>query len=71
EIGIDPEKFMDGEYALKAPVLDAQGEFMPFVAPKGRRLPPARHLFRAVGCNHCHGSGYSGRTGIYEVLTIS
>lgn len=22
------------------------------------------------GCNHCHGSGYKGRIGIYEVLTL-
>ncbi|OMG56379.1 secretion system protein E [Azonexus hydrophilus] len=23
-----------------------------------------------AGCNHCHGSGYKGRVGIYEVLTL-
>lgn len=25
-------------------------------------------LFKGVGCSHCHGSGYRGRIGIYEVL---
>jgi len=27
-------------------------------------------LFRPVGCAHCQGLGYKGRTGIYEVLVI-
>jgi type IV pilus assembly protein PilB len=27
--------------------------------------------FRAVGCDRCKGSGYKGRTGIYEVMPIT
>jgi len=27
--------------------------------------------YEPVGCKHCAGSGYRGRTGIYEVMTIS
>ena len=27
--------------------------------------------YGAVGCDHCKGTGYKGRTGIYEVMTIS
>jgi type IV pilus assembly protein PilB len=27
--------------------------------------------YEAVGCKHCGGSGYRGRTGIYEVMSIS
>ncbi len=27
-------------------------------------------LFHGIGCNHCRGSGYSGRIGIYELLVI-
>ena len=27
--------------------------------------------YEAVGCKHCGGSGYKGRTGIYEVMTVS
>jgi type IV pilus assembly protein PilB len=26
---------------------------------------------RGAGCDHCHGSGYSGRVGIYEVMEIT
>jgi general secretion pathway protein E len=28
-------------------------------------------LFRACGCEACHGQGYRGRSGIYEVVAIS
>ncbi len=71
EVGIDAEKFMDGVPPLKAPVLDEHGEHVPLKAWKGRRLPPPRHLYRAKGCAQCHGSGYAGRTGVYEVLSIT
>ena len=27
-------------------------------------------LYRAVGCEHCRGSGYRGRTGIHELLVL-
>lgn len=34
---------------------------------------PARpiHLFRAVGCNACHNTGYQGRVGLHELLVIT
>jgi general secretion pathway protein E len=28
-------------------------------------------IYRAVGCRHCRGTGYRGRTGIYELLVTS
>ena len=28
-------------------------------------------LFSAVGCNECNGTGYKGRSGVYEVLTMT
>ena len=28
------------------------------------------HFHRAVGCRRCGGSGYRGRTGIYEVMVV-
>jgi len=42
-----------------------------------KRLGPlfARHgitkNFKGKGCSHCHGSGYSGRVGLYEVLVFN
>jgi type IV pilus assembly protein PilB len=29
------------------------------------------HFHKAVGCRRCGGSGYRGRTGIYELMRIS
>jgi general secretion pathway protein E len=29
-----------------------------------------REIYRAKGCNHCHGGGYRGRTAIYELLIV-
>jgi type II secretory ATPase GspE/PulE/Tfp pilus assembly ATPase PilB-like protein len=28
-------------------------------------------LERGTGCNHCRGTGYRGRTGIYELLPMT
>jgi len=28
-------------------------------------------VFEAVGCSRCAGSGYRGRLGVYEVMTVS
>jgi len=44
-----------------APLTDAQIAFV------GHDIPNAR---KAVGCAHCHGSGYAGRTAIHEVLVV-
>ena len=32
---------------------------------------PGGHLFRGAGCNQCFGTGYKGRCGIYELMTVS
>jgi len=34
-------------------------------------LPEGAMVFRAVGCAHCHNTGYRGRTGIYELIPVS
>ncbi|HWB79310.1 MAG TPA: ATPase, T2SS/T4P/T4SS family [Nannocystaceae bacterium] len=73
DVGIEPEKFFAGELSLRAPLIDADGLPMPIVAPAGRTLPPKGHLWEAnpTGCDRCGGSGYTGRTGVYEVLPIT
>ncbi len=30
-----------------------------------------RFLYRPVGCEHCYGSGYRGRHGIYEIMPVT
>jgi len=37
----------------------------------GLRWTGKNRLYRGTGCRHCGGTGYSGRTGIFEVLTVS
>ncbi len=34
-------------------------------------LPPDAHLFRGKGCSECRGTGYRGRSGIYEFLPMT
>ncbi|MBL4689804.1 MAG: Flp pilus assembly complex ATPase component TadA [Nannocystaceae bacterium] len=71
EMGVDPERFFDGVPSLKRPVIDENNEALAVVAPEGRQLPPSGHVWEAKGCDRCGGTGYAGRTGVYEVLTIS
>ncbi len=34
------------------------------------KIPEGSVIFRAVGCERCHHSGYRGRTGIYELIPV-
>ena len=73
ELNIDPAKFAAGQgaAALRVPVRDEHGN-TEALTPQGKcKIPPKGKVWEARGCEHCHGIGYSGRTGIYEVLPIS
>lgn len=70
-MGMIPAAFFVGEPCLKVPVRDAKGQVMPIVPPKGYSLPPLGMLWQAKGCDRCNGTGYRGRTGVYEVLRIT
>jgi general secretion pathway protein E len=37
----------------------------------GGALPQGAPVWRAVGCGDCGGNGYTGRTGVYEVVAIT
>jgi general secretion pathway protein E len=71
DMGIIPEAFFAGEQCLKIPVRDAKGKVVPITAPNGYSLPPRGMLWTAVGCDRCNGTGYRGRTGVYEVLQVT
>ncbi len=73
DMGVDPERFFAGEMPLMQPLLDADGLPQPIVAGSGRKLPPQGKVWNANphGCDRCGSTGYSGRTGVYEVLQIS
>lgn len=38
---------------------------------KAQYLAAPRHFFTGGGCEECHGLGYKGRVGIYEILIMS
>ncbi|HUS63953.1 MAG TPA: type II secretion system ATPase GspE [Kofleriaceae bacterium] len=56
ELGLDPATFYAGGY--------------PLPAVKGSRQIPPGTVLRARGCPTCLDAGYSGRTGIYEMLMV-
>jgi len=33
-------------------------------------IPEGEMIYRAVGCDQCHHSGYRGRAGLYEIITV-
>lgn len=37
----------------------------------GLDVQPGRILFRSRGCERCHHTGYRGRTGVFEILTLT
>jgi general secretion pathway protein E len=57
ELGLDPDRFFAGDYELPA----VKGE---------RDLPPGTVL-AARGCPMCLNVGYTGRTGVYELLLVN
>jgi general secretion pathway protein E len=56
ELGLDPGRFHAGAY--------------PLPEVKGARKIPAGTVLHARGCKMCLDTGYSGRTGIYEMLMV-
>ena len=46
------------EYVIPDPVCDVLG------------LPHETRAFRPVGCNECRGTGYKGRTAIFEIMIV-
>ena len=73
DVGINPDAFFAGEDSLVHPVRDDDDKVIPLVAPNGRSLPPPGHVWEAnvEGCEKCNHTGYSGRTGVYEMLPIT
>ncbi|WP_404937873.1 GspE/PulE family protein [Pseudomonas sp. JDS08PS003] len=53
----------------KAPAALALDDWQSLTHPRQLPLPPLSK--RAVGCAECRGTGYHGRTGIYEIMPLS
>jgi len=39
--------------------------------PEDFRFEPGQKLYRGAGCRHCRGTGYHGRTGLFELMVVS
>ncbi len=65
DMGIEP-------FLLSSSLLGVLGQrLVRKLCPKCREQDPATKAWRAVGCDNCGRSGYVGRTGIYELLTVN
>lgn len=44
---------------------------VPTLCPRCKEPLPEGKGFRAKGCDHCRGTGYLGRTGVFEMLSVT
>ncbi len=53
--------------------IDSILKLVTIISPKAAILLPkeTEYLFKAVGCQNCYFTGYHGRVGIFEVLTLT
>ena len=59
-------------YAPSADILVAIEQGLALISPKAKITPPEnlKTLYRAKGCPKCFGTGYRGRTGIFEIFMM-
>ena len=48
-----------------------EGYTLPEPVCKSLGIPPATGAYRPVGCNECRGTGYKGRTAIFEIMLLT
>jgi type IV pilus assembly protein PilB len=60
-------------YEPAAETVDSLKEILALISPKAQVEIPKNiaQLYKPVGCARCHFTGYKGRLGIFEVLTVS
>ena len=61
------------EYVPARETIDSIKKILSIISPKAKLTIPktVEKLYRPVGCDKCHGLGFKGRIGIFEVLTIT
>ncbi|HPN54727.1 MAG TPA: GspE/PulE family protein [Candidatus Moranbacteria bacterium] len=61
------------EYVPAKETIDSIKKILAIISPKAKvEIPKTiEKLYRPVGCEKCHGIGFKGRIGIFEVLTIT
>jgi type II secretory ATPase GspE/PulE/Tfp pilus assembly ATPase PilB-like protein len=61
------------EYVPAKETVDSIKKILSIISPKAKLDIPKNidKLYRPVGCDKCHGLGFKGRMGVFEVLTIT
>ena len=61
------------QYIPAQETIDMFMKMIALISPKAKlKLPKEiKKIYKAVGCEECHGTGYKGRIGIFEILTMS
>ncbi|GAI27823.1 unnamed protein product, partial [marine sediment metagenome] len=44
---------------------------IPDISKKGIKIPQPLYIFKAKGCAKCNSKGYSGRSGIFEIMEMT
>ncbi len=68
ELGVDPDNPYARRSAPKSPIYQAASAMVPAIVPLDSKRTM---IYRAVGCDECLGTGYIGRTGLYEIIMIT
>ncbi len=65
--------FCREEYVPAQETLESMSRFLSIISPKARVEVPKNitTLYRATGCPKCHGLGYKGRIGIFEIFEVT
>lgn len=60
------------KYILSPEMKEAIEQTLSLISPKSKITPPAeiRDAYKPKGCDKCFGTGYKGRTGIFEMFAI-
>lgn len=61
------------QYEPAAETTEIFMKMLALISPKAKLDIPKNitTIYRAVGCDHCHNTGYKGRVGIFEVFTMT
>jgi general secretion pathway protein E len=68
ELGVDPDDPYKASTPPSSPLYLAGWEKLRPLVPL---VPGKVRLYRSVGCDNCLGTGYFGRTGLYEMVMIT
>ena len=61
------------QYVPAQETIDMFMKMIALISPKAKLEVPKKitKIYKAVGCEKCHNTGYKGRVGIFEILTMS